>query len=79
MWFHAENLQAHEVMVFADTRDIHLLAKFGATWMPQGSPGEVMTPGKNVKHYPAGVLHLASGKTLYYVLDSCVLPFLMPI
>ena len=65
IWFHAENLQAHEMMVFADELDIHLLPKVGAAWMPQGTQEEVMTPGKNEKHYLAGALHLATGKVLY--------------
>ena len=43
--FHAENLQAREVMVFADELDMHLLPKVGAAWMPTGSQGEVMTQG----------------------------------
>jgi transposase len=60
--FHHENLQAHEMMVFADERDMHLLPKVGAAWMPQGTQGEVMTPGKNEKHSLAGALHLATGK-----------------
>jgi transposase len=50
MRFHHENLQGHEIMVFADELDIHLLPKVGAAWMPQGTQGEVMTPGKNEKH-----------------------------
>jgi transposase len=63
--FHEENLQAHEVMVFADELDIHLLPKVGAAWMPQGTQDEVMTPGKNEKYYLAGALHLATGKLLH--------------
>ena len=63
--FQSENLQAHELMVFADELDIHLLPKVGAAWMPQGTQAEVMTPGKNEKHYLAGALHLATGKLLY--------------
>jgi len=63
--FQHEHLQAHEVMVFADERDIHLLPKVGAAWMPQGTQAEIMTPGKNEKHYLAGALHLATGKMLY--------------
>jgi len=63
--FHVETLQAHEVMVFADELDIHLLPKVGAAWMPQGTQEEIMTPGKNEKHYLAGALHLATGKLLY--------------
>ena len=63
--FHAEQLQAHEVMVFADELDIHLLPKVGAAWMPKGSQEEVMTPGKNEKHYLAGALNLATGQILH--------------
>jgi transposase len=63
--WHAEHLQAHEVLVFADELDIHLLPKVGAAWMPKGSQEEVMTPGKNEKHYLAGALNLATGKILH--------------
>jgi transposase len=63
--FHAEHLQAHEVMVFADELDIHLLPKVGAAWMPKGHQEEVMTPGKNAKCYLAGALNLATGELLY--------------
>ena len=63
--FQHEHLRAHEVMVFADELDIHLLPKVGAAWMLQGTQVEIMTPGKNEKHYLAGALHLATGKMLY--------------
>jgi putative transposase len=63
--WHAERLQAREVMVFADELDIHLLPKVGAAWMPKGSQEEVMTPGKNEKHYLAGALNLTTGKILH--------------
>ena len=63
--FHHETLQAHEVMVFADELDIHLLPKVGAAWMLQGTQNAIMTPGTNEKHYLAGALHLATGKVLY--------------
>jgi transposase len=66
---HHETLRAHEVMVCADERDIHLLPKVGAAWMPQGTQAEVMTPGTNEKHSLAGALHLAPGKVL-----SCLGP-----
>ena len=62
---HHETLQAHEVMVFADELDIHLLPKIGAAWMLQGTQDEIMTPGKNEKHSLAGALHLATGQVLY--------------
>jgi putative transposase len=63
--FHAERLQAREVMVFADELDIHLLPKVGAAWMPKGSQEEIMTPGQNEKHYLAGALNLATGKIFH--------------
>jgi putative transposase len=63
--FHAEQLQAREVMVFADELDIHLLPKVGAAWMPQGTQEAIMTPGKNEKHYLAGALNLATGAILH--------------
>jgi transposase len=63
--FHHETLQAHEVMVFADELDIHLLPKVGAAWMFHGTQAEIMTPGTNEKHYLAGALHLATGQMLY--------------
>jgi putative transposase len=63
--FHHENLQAQEVMVFADELDIHLLPKVGAAWMLQGTQAAIMTPGTNEKHYLAGALHLATGKVLH--------------
>jgi putative transposase len=62
---HREQLQAHEVMVFADELDIHLLPKVGAAWMPQGTQEEIMTPGKNEKHYLAGALNLTTGAILH--------------
>jgi hypothetical protein len=61
----AEQWQAHEVMVFADELDIHLLPKVGAAWMPKGSQLEVMTPGQNAKHSLAGALNLATGEMLH--------------
>jgi hypothetical protein len=61
MRFHAERLQAHEVMVFADELDIHLLPKVGAVWMLKGTQEQIMTPGKNEPHYMAGALNLATG------------------
>ena len=63
--FHHDHLQAHEVMVFADELDIHLLPKVGAAWMRQGTQAEIRTPGTNEKHYLAGALHLETGKVLY--------------
>jgi hypothetical protein len=62
---HTEQLQAHEVMVFADALDIHLLPKGGAAWMPKGTQEAIMTPGKNEKHYRAAALNRTTGALLY--------------
>ena len=56
-----EHWQAHELVVFADERAIHLLPQVGAAWMPRGRQEAVMTPGQNEKHSRAGALHLATG------------------
>jgi transposase len=61
----AEHLQGQEMMVFADELDIHLLPKVGAAWMPKGRQEEVLTPGKNEKHYLAGALRLDTGQVLH--------------
>jgi transposase len=63
--FQHEHLHAHEVMVFADELDIHLLPKVGAAWMRQGTQEKIGTPGTHEKHSLAGALHLATGKLLY--------------
>ena len=63
--FHTEQLHAHEMLVFADELDIHLLPKVGAAWMPTGTQEEIMTPGKNEKHYLAGALNLTTGAILH--------------
>ena len=63
--FQHDHLRVHEVMVFADELDIHLLPKVGAAWMRQGTQDEIMTPGTNEQHYLAGALHLPTGKMLY--------------
>ena len=63
--FHREQLQVQEVMVFADELDSHLLPKVGAAWMPKGTQEEIMTPGKNAKHYLAGALNLTTGAILH--------------
>lgn len=63
--FQTEHLQAREMMVFADELDIHLLPKVGSAWMPKGSQEEVLTPGKNEKHYLAGALNPHTGELLH--------------
>jgi hypothetical protein len=52
--FPHDHLQAHQVMVRADGRDIHLMPKVGAAWSQPGTQAESMTPGKNAKYSLAG-------------------------
>lgn len=49
-----ETLCSRHALLFADERDIQLLPKTGYQWMPKGMQTEVLTPGKNEKHYLAG-------------------------
>ena len=67
--FHHDDLGKRERLVFADELAIHLLPKVGAQWMPQGSRHEVMTPGKNEKHYLAGALETSTGEIHYTLGD----------
>jgi putative transposase len=61
-----ETLRPRQVLLFADELDIHLLPKSGYQWMPKGQQVEVMTPGKNEKHYRAGAWNSRTG-----VVHSC--------
>jgi putative transposase len=56
-----ESLRSRDVLLFADELDIHLLPKTGYQWMPQGTQVEVLTPGKNQKHYLAGAWDSRTG------------------
>lgn len=58
----AENLRTHEVLIFADELDIHLLPKVGYEWTLRGTKVEVMTPGRNQKQYLAGGLDYRTGR-----------------
>ena len=49
------------MLLFADELDIPLLPKSGYQWMTQGTQVEVMTPGKNQKHYLAGAWDSQTG------------------
>ena len=66
---HHENWQAHEGMVLADARDLHLLPQVGTAWRLPGTQAESMPPGTHEKHALAGALPLAPGKGL-----SCLGP-----
>ena len=65
MRLHDEHVPAHAMIVCADARDRHLRPQVGAAWRPQGTPAEVMTPGKPEQYARAGALSLATGKRLY--------------
>jgi putative transposase len=56
-----ESLRPRQVVLFADELDIHLLPKSGYQWMPKGQQVEVITPGKNEKHYLAGAWDSRTG------------------
>lgn len=47
-------VDANDIVLYEDEVDIHLNPKVGADWMPPGVRKELVTPGKNCKHYIAG-------------------------
>ena len=57
----AETLPPRQALLFADELDLALLLKSGYQWMPKGTPIEVLTPGKNEKHYLAGAWDFRTG------------------
>ena len=57
-----ETLRSREALLFTDELDIQLLPKTGYQWMPRGTQVEIMTPGKNEKHYLAGGWDQRTGK-----------------
>jgi putative transposase len=60
-----ETLQPRQTLLFADELDIQLLPKSGYQWMPKGTQVEVLTPGKNEKHYLAGAWDSRTGAVHY--------------
>jgi hypothetical protein len=56
-----EQLRAGVPRFFADELDMHLVPKVGSHWMPQGTPGEVLTPGTNENRSWGGALELTPG------------------
>ena len=62
-----EGLLPSEALFFAAELAIHLLAKIGYAWTPQGTHVEVMTPGTNRKHYLAGALNYPTGRMVHVV------------
>jgi putative transposase len=59
--FAVETLSPRQALLFVDELDIALLPKTGYQWMPKGTQVEVLTPGKNEKHYLAGGWDLRTG------------------
>jgi transposase len=60
-----EPLHPCAALVFADEREMALLPKVGAAWMPTATPLAVMTPGTKAKHDLAGALEGAPGTRLH--------------
>ncbi|ENC9558611.1 IS630 family transposase [Aeromonas hydrophila] len=56
---------ADNPVFYEDEVDIDLNPKLGADWMFRAQQKRVVTPGKNAKHYLAGVLHAGNGRVLY--------------
>lgn len=62
-----EALRPRTALLFADELDIALLPKSGYQWMPKGTQVEVLTPGKNEKHYLAGAWDFRTRRVHYRV------------
>lgn len=56
----------NSAVFYVDEVDVHLNPKIGADWMLAGQQKQVLTPGKNAKHYLAGALDALTGR-LYRV------------
>ena len=65
-----ETVPNNEVVVYADEVDIDLNPKIGPDYMVRGSQKQVMTPGKNQKHYLAGALNAKTGKLTWVEWDK---------
>lgn len=59
-----KNCADHPVF-YEDEVDIDLNPKIGADWQIKGLQKRIPTPGKNEKHYLAGVLHAGTGRVDY--------------
>ena len=62
-----EALRPRTALLFADELDIALLPKSGYQWMPKGTQVELLTPGRNEKHYLAGAWDSRTGMVHYRV------------
>ena len=56
-----ETLGPRQALLFADELDIQLLPKAGYQWMRKATQTEILTPGKNEKHYLAGGWDVRTG------------------
>jgi len=62
-----EQLQASDAFFWVDELDIHLLAKVGYQWMPEGTQTEIPTPGQNEKRFLAAALDYRTGQIHYVI------------
>jgi transposase len=60
-----ETLPPDEIALFEDEVDIHLNPKIGPDWMLRGTQKQVVTPGKNHKHYVAGAITAWGGELIW--------------
>lgn len=60
-----ETLPADQAAVWEDEADIDLNPRIGPDWMLPGTQRVVMTPGKNVKRYLAGVMDATTGRVAW--------------
>ena len=58
----AASASSREPVFYSDEVDIHLNPKIGRDWMPRGFQRQIVTPGKNKKHYLAGALDARTGE-----------------
>lgn len=59
------SLPKDHVAVYEDEVDIHLNPKIGLDWMVRGQQKEVVTPGQNVKRYPAVAMNAAAAELVW--------------
>ena len=60
-----EDCSRRAAVLYVDEVDIHLNPKIGADWMLRGQQKQVLTPGKNEKHYVAGALDAHTGRVAW--------------
>jgi putative transposase len=62
-----EQLRSSDAFFWVDELDLHLLAKVGYQWMPEGTQTEIPTPGQNEKQFLAGALDYRTGQIHYVI------------